>query len=61
MKEVVEILQDLVRIPSASSLSNRAVIGYAQSMLQHAGWTTTTSASYFNPVWVRGKRVRERS
>jgi acetylornithine deacetylase len=44
MKGVVDILKDLVRIPSASSLSNRAVIAYAQSALHQAGWNTTQSA-----------------
>ena len=44
MKDVVDILQDLVRIPSASSLSNRALIEYARSALHRAGWNTTTSA-----------------
>ncbi len=48
MKDVVDILQDLVRIPSASSLSNRAVVEYARSALHHAGWNTTTSA-YVDP------------
>ncbi len=48
VKDVVDILQDLVRIPSASSLSNRAVVEYARSALHQAGWNTTTSA-YVDP------------
>jgi acetylornithine deacetylase len=38
---VVDHLLELVRIPSASSLSNRAVVDYAQEVLHHAQWSTT--------------------
>lgn len=44
MKDVAAILKDLIRIPSASSLSNRNLIEYAQSALHQAGWDTTQSA-----------------
>lgn len=40
MKTVVEILSDLVRIPSPSAVSNRALIHYAIQALHSAGWTT---------------------
>lgn len=44
MKTVAETLHDLIRIPSASSLSNRAVIEYAQQVLHKAHWTTNCTA-----------------
>lgn len=40
MKCAAEILADLVRIPSPSSLSNRPVIDYASALLHAAGWST---------------------
>jgi acetylornithine deacetylase len=42
MNAVVDHLLELVRIPSASSLSNRAVVDYVQAALHHARWSTTT-------------------
>jgi acetylornithine deacetylase len=41
VKTVVDHLLALVRIPSASSLSNRAVVEYAQAVLHHAQWSST--------------------
>jgi acetylornithine deacetylase len=38
MKTVVEILGDLVRIPSSSAVSNRRVVDYASSLLRAADW-----------------------
>lgn len=43
MKNVADILHDLVRIPSASSLTNKTVVEYAQTALHQAGWNTTLS------------------
>jgi acetylornithine deacetylase len=40
MTNVVEHLSNLIRIPSVSSLSNRAVIEYAEGVLHRAGWKT---------------------
>lgn len=45
MTAVVDILQDLIRIPSVSSVSNRPVIEYAQRVLHAAGWQTDSIAS----------------
>jgi acetylornithine deacetylase len=42
---VVDHLLALVRIPSASSLSNRGVVDYAQTVLQHAEWTTAAHST----------------
>ncbi|HEX4036729.1 MAG TPA: acetylornithine deacetylase [Acidobacteriaceae bacterium] len=39
MKAVVELLSDLVRIPSPSAVSNRAVVDYAVRILDDLGWT----------------------
>lgn len=39
MKTVEEHLMNLIRIPSTSSLSNRAIIHYANDALCEAGWT----------------------
>ncbi len=44
MKTVVDTLQDLVRIPSASSISNRAVTEYAQQVFHQAHWKTICRA-----------------
>ncbi len=44
MKDVVAILRNLIRIPSASSRPNQAVIDYARSALHHAGWNTAADA-----------------
>jgi acetylornithine deacetylase len=40
MTSVVEHLSNLIHIPSVSSLSNRAVIEYAEGVLDAAGWKT---------------------
>lgn len=40
MSSVVRLLQDLVRIPSVSSLSNRPMVEYANRFLHEAGWQT---------------------
>ncbi len=40
MKSVVEVLSDLVRIPSNSAVSNRPLVDYASGVLHAAGWTT---------------------
>jgi len=40
MKGVVEILSDLVRIPSNSAVSNCPVVEYAAAVLRSAGWLT---------------------
>ncbi len=40
MSRVVEHLENLIRIPSPSAISNRAVIEYAERTLHAAGWQT---------------------
>lgn len=40
MKSVADHLSALVRIPSPSAVSNRAVIDYASAALRSAGWST---------------------
>ena len=40
MKSVVEVLSDLIRIPSNSAVSNRPLVDYASGVLHAAGWTT---------------------
>jgi acetylornithine deacetylase len=40
MKTVVEHLENLIRIPSVSALSNRPVVEYAVRVLQEAQWDT---------------------
>jgi acetylornithine deacetylase len=40
MKTVVELLSDLIRIPSNSAVSNRGVIDYATRVLHAAGWSS---------------------
>jgi acetylornithine deacetylase len=42
---VVDHLLALVRIPSASALSNRAVIDYAHTAFQNAQWTTVAHST----------------
>ncbi|MDQ2925011.1 MAG: M20/M25/M40 family metallo-hydrolase [Acidobacteriota bacterium] len=42
-----EYLLDLIRIPSVSALSNRAVVDYAKGALHKAGWSTRELA-YFD-------------
>jgi acetylornithine deacetylase len=39
MKTVVEVLGDLVRIPSSSAVSNRPIVDYASSILRAADWS----------------------
>ena len=39
MKTVVELLSDLIRIPSNSAVSNRPLVNYAAAALQAAGWS----------------------
>lgn len=38
MKSVVELLSDMVRIPSPSAVSNRPVVDYAAHVLRSLGW-----------------------
>jgi len=40
VKTVVEHLENLIRIPSVSSTSNRPVVEYAHQVLQEAHWNT---------------------
>src|SRR5882757_9160026 len=40
MKTVVEYLEDLIRIPSVSSISNRPIMEYVDRVLQEARWST---------------------
>jgi acetylornithine deacetylase len=40
MKGAVEILSDLIRIPSNSAVSNRPLVEYATAVLRSAGWST---------------------
>jgi acetylornithine deacetylase len=40
MKSVVELLSDLIRIPSPSAVSNGPVVEYAAGALHAAGWST---------------------
>lgn len=51
MKSVVEILSDLVRIPSPSAVSNRPVVEYAAEALRAAGWSTR-AFPYIDPAGV---------
>ena len=44
MKSVTSYLQDLVRIPSVSSLSNRDVIEYAHTIFAEAHWNTVVDS-----------------
>ena len=44
MTPVVEHLENLIRIPSVSSMSNLPVIEYAEQMLHTAGWQTLRHA-----------------
>jgi len=39
MKSVVELLSDLIRIPSPSAVSNRPLVEYAANQLRDAGWS----------------------
>src|ERR1700749_3378662 len=39
MKTVVDLLSDLIRIPSNSAISNRNLIDYAGGFLHTAGWS----------------------
>lgn len=38
MKSVIEILSDLIRIPSVSKLSNRPIMDYVRRTLEPTGW-----------------------
>ena len=49
MKNVVELLSDLVRIPSNSAVSNRPLIDYATRALSDGGWATR-EFSYRDPA-----------
>jgi acetylornithine deacetylase len=40
MKDVAEILSDLIRIPSNSAVSNRPLVEYAAGVLRSVGWST---------------------
>jgi acetylornithine deacetylase len=40
MQTAIHLLQELIRIPSVSSLSNRGVVDYASCVLQRVGWQT---------------------
>jgi acetylornithine deacetylase len=40
MKSVVDFLSDLIRIPSNSAVSNRALVDYAAAALHSMGWST---------------------
>jgi acetylornithine deacetylase len=40
MKTVIDLLSDLIRIPSYSAISNRSLIDYARAVLQTAGWSS---------------------
>ena len=44
LKTVTDTLQDLIRIPSASSISNRDVVAYASLVFERAGWKTLLAA-----------------
>ena len=39
MKTVLDVLADLIRIPSNSAVSNRRVVEYASVVLRAAGWS----------------------
>ena len=51
MKTAVEILADLVRIPSNSAVSNRSLIDYTTSILHSAGWSAR-ELPYTDPAGV---------
>jgi acetylornithine deacetylase len=51
MKGVVEILSELIRIPSHSAVSNRPVVEYATGVLENAGWSTR-ALPYLDPAGV---------
>jgi acetylornithine deacetylase len=40
MKTVVELLSDMIRIPSNSAVSNQPLVEYASHRLREAGWST---------------------
>ncbi|HEX4312016.1 MAG TPA: acetylornithine deacetylase [Acidobacteriaceae bacterium] len=40
MKTVIELLSDLIRIPSNSAVSNRPLVDYASDVLRASGWST---------------------
>ena len=43
MRTVVEILLELIRIPSVSSMSNHGVVGYASETFREVGWNVATT------------------
>lgn len=51
MTAVVDHLSNLIRLPSVSALSNRAVTDYAASVLSAQGWTTR-EASYIDQAGI---------
>lgn len=51
MKVVVDILSDLIRIPSNSAISNRPLVDYAAAVLHSANWSTRQLA-YRDPAGV---------
>lgn len=51
MKSVVELLSDMVRIPSPSAVSNRPVVEYAAEALRGAGWLAR-AFPYIDPAGV---------
>ncbi len=51
MKSVVDLLSDLVRIPSYSAVSNRPLVDYATKVLRAASWSTHEHP-YKDPVGI---------
>jgi acetylornithine deacetylase len=51
MKPAAEVLADLVRIPSPSSISNRPIVDFAADALHGLGWSTRAIA-YRDPAGV---------
>lgn len=51
MSEVVDHLQNLIRIPSVSAVSNRSVVEYATDVFHTAAWTTR-EVVYFDSAGV---------
>ena len=51
MKTVVELLSDLIRIPSHSVISNRPIADYATAVLRACGWSTR-EFSYKDPAGI---------
>lgn len=53
MRTAAEHLFELIRIPSPSSVSNRAVVEYAADVFRQAGWTTEEM------TWVDRSRIEK--